>query len=324
MTLRQVYEAVLIEISKVNAPALKLYEFNYLINKAIGQYVNKIYNIYETNQQTTDDLRVLKSTCFLTPDPISEFKNDYEIYFPIDYLHLLNCICIYKINYSKGCYNKDSYIEIPATKLTSDSLGLVLQDVYNRPSYKRPYYYIHNINTNDSFPTNPVKTDEGYYQNGTDMNGIYSVSNFEGIIQVEREPAGVIMEVIEESNFPRTFKLNIEGSESRQSLVEKPIAFRIGNPSKIRCEIRCGSKNDMFELQQVQIDYLKVPQYAKLTQEQIDLTQDTSQIMEFPDYVNQEIINELVHLIMERMNDPRLPNNMQITQSIARPTGQQQ
>ena len=55
-----------------------------------------------------------------------EFKNDYEIYFPIDYLHLLNCICIYRIEYSKGCYNKDSYIEIPATKLTSDSLGLVL------------------------------------------------------------------------------------------------------------------------------------------------------------------------------------------------------
>jgi hypothetical protein len=44
--------------------------------------------------------------------------------------------------------------------------------------------------------------------------------------------------------------------------------------------------------------------------------------MEFPDYVNQEIINELVHLVMERVNDPRLGNNIQMTQSIARPTGQ--
>ena len=45
-------------------------------------------------------------------------------------------------------------------------------------------------------------------------------------------------------------------------------------------------------------------------EEQIDLTEDTSQIMEFPDYVNQEIINELVHLVMERSSDPRLSNNM--------------
>ena len=67
---------------------------------------------------------------------------------------------------------------------------------------------------------------------------------------------------------------------------------------------------------------MKCPQFIRLTQEQIDLTEDTSQIMEFPDYVNQEIINELVHLVMERVNDPRLSNNMQISQTIARPTGQ--
>jgi hypothetical protein len=44
--------------------------------------------------------------------------------------------------------------------------------------------------------------------------------------------------------------------------------------------------------------------------------------MEFPDYVNQEIINELVHLVMERDNNPRLGNHLQMTQSIARPTQQ--
>jgi len=40
------------------------------------------------------------------------------------------------------------------------------------------------------------------------------------------------------------------------------------------------------------------------------LTEDTSQIMEFPDYVNQEIINELVHLVMVHSNDPRLANDI--------------
>ena len=55
----------------------------------------------------------------------------------------------------------------------------------------------------------------------------------------------------------------------------------------------------------------------------MDLTEDTSQIMEFPDYVCQEIINELVHLVMEHDADPRLQTNMPLTQSIAQPAQQQ-
>ena len=87
----------------------------------------------------------------------------------------------------------------------------------------------------------------------------------------------------------------------------------MGNASNVRCEIRNGKDDTLFQLVEVQIDYVKCPQFIRLTQEQIDLTEDTSQIMEFPDYVNQEIINELVHLVMERTNDPRLGNNIQIS-----------
>lgn len=104
------------------------------------------------------------------------------------------------------------------------------------------------------------------------------------------------------SNFKRTFTLN----NTERSVVEKPIASRIGNASNVRCEIRYGWDDSLFQLKEVQIDYVKVPQHIRLTQEQIDLTEDTSQIMEFPDYVNQEIINELVHLVMERTSDPRI------------------
>ena len=72
MTARQVFESTLIELSKTQAPSLKLYEFNYLFNKAINQYINKVYNVYDINQQTTDDLRVLKATAFLTPHKVEK------------------------------------------------------------------------------------------------------------------------------------------------------------------------------------------------------------------------------------------------------------
>jgi len=49
MTARQIFEASLIECSKVNAPSLLLDEYNYYINKAINNYINKQYNIYDVN-----------------------------------------------------------------------------------------------------------------------------------------------------------------------------------------------------------------------------------------------------------------------------------
>lgn len=376
MTARQVFEATLIELSKMQMPALKLHEFNYLFNKAINQYINKVYNVYDINQQTTDDLRVLKSTAYMKPHkvpygnlPFRNYKGDsttsdtinsdkvtpttnsygsgdtvnysnassylskahssiqslngatYEVFMPIDYLHMLNCVCIYYVAKQKDCYDAGSYIQIPATRLTADSWSQIVTDIYNRPTPMHPYYYIHNQNTNITLPTAPItgngdtSDDNPSGYSGTDLAGKYEVTDTDG---------GVATSTDGGSNFQRTFKLK-NGEVSKDiSLVEKPTAVRVANPSNVRCEIRYGKDDSLFQLVEVQIDYVKSPQFIRLTQEQIDLTEDTSQIMEFPDYVNQEIINELVHLVMVHSNDPRLPNDMQITNTIARPTGQQQ
>ena len=343
MTARQVYEATAIELSKVQAPSLKLYEFNYLFNKAINQYINKVYNVHDINQQTSDDLRVLRSTAFLAPTKVGSnkaFANEstddtsvtytgtspvktgenavnygsatsavsathkqisslhgatYQVEMPLDYLHMLNCVCIYYVAKTKDCWDAGSYIEVPALRLTADSWSQIVSDIYNRPSPMRPYYYIHNLNTaGNALPTST--TDKLHTYTG----GEESTTNA--------------------SNFSRTFTL---GTASKDA-VEKPAAARIGNASTVRCEIRYGKDDSLFQLVEVQVDYVKVPQHIRLTQEQLDLTEDTSQIMEFPDYVNQEIINELVHLVMEKVSDPRLSNHIQMTQTIARPTGQQQ
>lgn len=383
MTARQVFESTLIELSKTQAPSLKLYEFNYLFNKAINQYINKVYNVYDINQQTTDDLRVLKATAFLTPHKVELNKDNadsaiqntsaitgnrdqaktgeegsptytaysgqatsylskahrsiqslhgatYEVFLPIDYLHMLNCVCIYYVAKTKDCWDAGSYIEIPATRLTADSWSSIITDIYNRPSPMKPYYYIHNLNQSQKIPTDPrtsATIGSGLEEIGIDMASFpYQVTHADGgewtNNDINAGTTGGTDISSQNSNFQRTYKFG-DAETDRISLVEKPIAARIGNTSNVRCEIRYGKDDSLFQLAEVQVDYVKCPQFIRLTQEQIDLTEDTSQIMEFPDYVNQEIINELVHLVMERINDPRLSNNMQMTQSIARPTGQQ-
>lgn len=353
MTARGIYEAILIELSKVNAPALKLHEFNYLCNKAVNQFINEVYNVYDINQQTTDDIRVLKSTAYLKPekveidypryndkirnnaisisnsdsgiptfDPLDGRNNiyrtklktpgaTYQIFMPQDYLHLLNCVCIYYIDQQNKCYDVGDIIQVPAKRLTADSWSSVLTDIYNRPTPLNPYYYIHNVNTQIELPTNPLTEKKP----GTDMAGEYN-----GV-----EPNVTNEGKIKGSNFNRTVRLKLgDGSMQKVSVVEKPIALRVSNPTNVRCEIRYGQDDTVYKLIEVQVEYLKSPQFIRLTQEQIDLTTDTSQIMEFPDYICQEIINKLVILLLERAQDPRLATNVQINHTIARPTEQQQ
>ena len=380
MTSKQVYEATAIELSKVQAPALKLYEFNYFFNQAIRQFVNKVYNVYDVNQQTTDDLRVLKATATLKPNLATTTGNKsldylrgatYYVDMPDDYLHLLNCICLFDVNQQKDCWNAGDVMVVGATKLTADSWSSVIDDVYNRPTKKRPYYYIHNQNDiyldtdkqlsklNENLPTNkitdklhtynydvwpifveeaetqyrlPSTTKEMALERLRKVNGI--TKEMENILDdIEKnssivDPEDIYNYIITsprlssgESNFSRTFDYDYKN----YSTVEKPEGSRYANASKVKVEIRCGrDKSNIFSLAAVQIDYVKAPQFIRLTQEQLDSDEDISQVMEFPDYVNQEIVNELVNLVMRKINDPSLQAHLQMTQSIARPTGQQQ
>ena len=369
MTARQVWEGMLTELSKVNAPSMLLQDFNYFFNKAINQYINKRYNIYDISQQSTDDLRVLKATSVLDVNksegkaPFNVLSNlgagkskllgaTYEVDLPPDYLHILNCVCIYRVNKNWKCYNAGDYVQFSAKRLTADSWSVIVNDYYNRPLPERPYFYIHNVNLNEQLPTNPLNTSN---PNGTDLNEQYDVKPSNSTVRyyLDNKEDGGQTEVfvkgtsvysdkpcttllsdvtlgqltvdykatspLNKSNFPREISFN----DTTIDAVEKETAQRYGNASKVRMEIRYGHDDTVFTLVKVFVDYIKTPQYIRLTQEQVNLTEDTSQIMEFPDYVCQEIINELTTLVMENTADPRLQTHIPVTQTIANPAQQQ-
>lgn len=286
MTARQLFEYALIELNKVQAPSLLLEDYNYFINKAVNQYINKVYNLYEINQQKSDDLRVLKASSVLTPslqiiypeqsvgtgNPL--FKTTYEVDLPDDYLHILNCVVEYTVANRFKCYDAGTQVHFGAKRLTSDMFSQIINNYYMRPSYKNPYFYINNVTTVPIYPTE-------------------STSESDSVAY----PTGENVERVEEN--------------------------RYGNRSKVRMELRYGKDNSTFTLSRVYIDYLKAPQFIRLTQEQVDDTIDPSQILEFPDYVCQEITNELVRLLLENASDPRLQSHIPVNQSIANPSQEQ-
>ena len=386
MTARQLFEGLLTELSKVNAPSMLLQDFNYFANKAIQQYINKRYNIYDISQQTTDDLRVLKASALLNVNKVEQYPEYntglaslfgayYEVELPDDYIHMLNCICIYRINGGNyKCFDDKDYVQFAAKRLTADSWSQIINDFYNRPLPERPYYYIHEVNTQQELPYNPYK--EGRGNDQAEDNGIqFTLEAKDGDIvktitatrisetEAKVDDSDITFNITDISigdsvpvyynpsldsisnsitpllsisfkiksiqasriEYPRTISLKLGNNKLKEvDRVDRPAYLRAPNPTKVRCEIRYGKDSSVFVLEKVLVDYIKAPQQIRLTQEQIDLTRDTSQILEFPDYVCQEIGNELALLVMENIADPRLQTHTAVTQSIAQPTQNEQ
>lgn len=277
MSAKELYEDVLIEINKDNSSNILLEDFNYFANKAINNYTNKRYNIYDVNQQTSDDLRVLKATAMLKPVKVTDYSGlslangaNYEIIMPSDYLHLLNCICIYKVKKTFKCYNAGDTWRSPAKRLTADMYSQVLDNFWNKPTYKKPYYYIHNVNINKdtsttdgstttvtraSNPTNPYNNST---KKGTDISSLLTSETIGAISQAFGND-GKGKPIVQGTGGPESIMLNNGSGIQEASLREKGAEIRYGNRSEVRIEIRYGTDDSIFELTDVYIDYIKAP-----------------------------------------------------------------
>lgn len=371
MTTRQFYEALLIELNKVQAPAVLLEDFNYFGTKVIGQYVNKIYNLYDINQQKSDDLRVLKATAILTPvlntDLVSNdlLRNTFEVYLPDDYVHILGCLVEYTAAKKYHCYNIGDVVQFNAKRLTADMFPAIVNNYYMRPTYKNPYFYINNVAQDGVYPINeiptvitsgtvidnflikfgtPTTTSLVVVKNGVNYAFTYVASapttaqfsdattlktNLERIgvssivigvdLLINNAYAESVTSVTEDSTF---LTISTGVVEDTTSLIERVPNYRYGNRSRVRMEIRYGKDDTLFVPTKLYVDYLRSPQFIRLTQEQIDEVEDTSQLLEFPDYVCQEITNDLVKLLLENASDPRLQSNIPVNQTIGNPQQQ--
>ena len=294
MTARNLYEYGLIELNKLEAPSLLTEDYVYFLNKAVQQYINLTYNRYDINQQSTDDLRVLKATALFKDEDIKKLKSadnlvsiqskinygilssTYYVDLPKDYMHMLNCIVGFarteNPNKKTHCDNEaGTKVYFTAKRLTADMYGGVINNYYQKPSYKRPYYYLNTINTSNEIVTNKEQDD--------------SILNY--IADIE----------------------SLRDSEAKKG-------ERIANPSNVRLELRFGD-DTLYTPSEVYIEYIKAPMYIRLSQAEIDDPgADVSQILEFPDYVCYEILNIFVRLIMENASDPRLQTNIPLNQTI--------
>ena len=140
-TARQAYINILTELVKEESPTLYLEDFLYYYNKAISEYLKLRYELFEINQQLTDDLRFWKKDYSTTVlDFTLDSVGSYE------YRHLLNCIVEIELTRpDRRCdhkvFTKKKY---KATRMTSAIKAGVLDNIYLQPEFFRPYFDIIN------------------------------------------------------------------------------------------------------------------------------------------------------------------------------------
>lgn len=264
MTIRDCYNACLIELNKVQAPSLLLNDFVYLLNKNIQEYFNKKYTSFEKIQQNTDDLRHLINQVTIDSGKGLK-KNDDVIYgvswdcpLPADYVHILGCRAVFESNVKARCKNACKIHIVGLNKLDTNQAPQVGTNWYMRPSYNRPYYQI--INIEQTIPDYINETPNSEKQTGT----------------------------------------------------------RYGNSTQPIMQIICGDDIN-YNLKAVEIQYLQAPRFLSISQDDLDSVEDNTQVLEFSDYVCNEIIKQLVMQIMENAKDERIqtfvPTNKSIPQN---------
>ena len=287
MTAREVYEDILIELKRIGAPELLLDEWNYYLNKSIFEVCKEKYKSIDINQESTDDVQVLKARTVLLPAAIELIGQSfngatealYRVMLPPDYFHLLGCIITYTITKNFKCYNAGNNFRMPTRRLTSDMRSNTLNNAWSKPSFKVPYH---------SILSNPNQI----------------LGNWKASID-KYDPATVQATINKLAG-------NTDGHNAYID-VDKDGKFDTGDKmSGPIMEINYGTDNSIFTLTRVDLEYYKIPALVRLTPDELGNTEDNSQIMEYSHSVCLDIIAKCVQLLLLHSNDPKLPVYMAI------------
>lgn len=260
MTIRQAYRALLVELDKVKAPAILLDDFNYLFNKMTIVWLSSLFD--KRFSATQSDVDAISSV--VSQAKLKATNNEVEL--PDDYFRLLNCFVVYGESDEDKCGNKAG-INYPARHLNPARSEEVMKNAYLCPTKKRPYYQFKYLSVDDKLNTTTAPD--------IDFNGEYNVGGY-------MDNTG--------SNFLRTIKISSVGDPFNYreiSNIERETAIRYGRPTRSKLQLYTGDKSSASH---IVIDYIKAPQNINLTPEQMDLVEDTSQILEWDDFACHTIL----------------------------------
>jgi len=370
MTVREIYESVLVEINKENAPTFTIEEFNYLLNKAVLAFVNEKYNFYAANQQLSDDLRVLlKTSRHNVADKL--FNKTRAIVLKQDGID--KTVVTSASDFKEGDRCANSASGLPLVTINSISVGTDV-DYPNNPVLHTSggifsvgdvlYVETPELTVTDAYGSTEGFSNDQYIEFDlatADYLHILSCRVIEAGSKYSYTAGGTkttyltfpakrltfdMLNFIENNAYLRPARnrpyFQVFDNKNNFGVVkystDDPNSREYQNQPRIKIYI--GRDNKVLKPYEVQVDYIKMPEYVLL--DDIDLFsagEDSSQVLEFPDYLKNEIVKRVSIYLLEKTGDPRIqtqpavnqemptvPMNMQQQQQVqgATPAQQQQ
>jgi len=351
MTVREIYESVLVEINKVNAATFTIEEFNYMLNKAILAFTNEKYNFFAVNQQLSDDLRVLLTNAKFnynknadgTPRTDASYNpirgKVYSSYAPGN-TFFVSSIADFEVG------SNIRFIDggLTSTVATIDSAVYPFQTtVTAQGSDALPgrsiFLETPNVGMVTDYPVgdqnNEVETADGVlslelpssdylhilscrvFWKGEKPNGQKAYLVYGGKRMTFDIQNVIQNNVYMRPNFNRPYyRVHDNTMNAGIEKVTNLAEFK-AYQNKPKIEVHVGKTNPIVTLDKIVIDYIKIPEVAMLND--IDIFTagaDTSQVLEFPDYLKNEFVRRVTDYMLENMGSPRAGSHPQFNQEI--------
>lgn len=141
-SVREVLELLMFELNKVSAPSIDVETFNHFHRTARDNYYKRRYQLYDTGQLTTDQMRDMSQTFVFTATSTPPLDVAQETYpYPALYYHTLGVTVFYRITTAFKTFKKNSLYNKAAERVAGDRLTMLRDDFYNRPQLKKPYFF---------------------------------------------------------------------------------------------------------------------------------------------------------------------------------------
>ncbi len=325
MTALEVYNATLIELNKVNAPTFTVEHFNYFMDKVIRSFTNERYNLYAVNQQMSDDLRVLLDNV-IYPDtgtaldtvvslsPGAQFYqkfyiDDYELFEVGDILSITGSDREHTVTEA----NSGGYLLVTPDlpQATGQAGSVVVGSIVSRldtsivqtgeiTKFKiLKANYMHLLSCEVTWLDSTGLRSKTFPAKHLTLDMLTNIQTNAYLKPSFRQPYYLLRDNTDNTGIAKQ-------ATGRKQYQNRPLV-----------EMYLGSAITGTTLSKVRIDYLKLPETVVLsTSEAYVDTSDTSQVLEFPDYLKNEFVKRLTTNFLENVGNPRVNTQVQINQEV--------
>lgn len=127
-----VYESLLREVNRFEAPEIDYLDFNYWIAEGINKLMLDEIESYELSQTVTDTLRAVLKEKEVVVNATSD-TDAREFIVETDYRHLMKCFVTFKYKLVTNKYEVNSLRSTHTKRLTGDAEAFIYDNFYQRP-----------------------------------------------------------------------------------------------------------------------------------------------------------------------------------------------